>query len=53
MKHLMHILAFTLLGAGSALAGAGDISLPRMDFPVQGGEMTQGCNLLPQTCAQD
>ncbi|KFE34773.1 hypothetical protein [Thioclava atlantica] len=54
MKRLAYALALSLVGASAASAGVGDFSLPRLDFPgTNAPVVTQGCNALTQTCAQD
>ncbi len=53
MKRILLAAVLSLAGASASLAGIGDFSLPRMDFPTQGGEVTQICNPLTQSCAQD
>ncbi|MDF1619840.1 hypothetical protein [Pseudothioclava nitratireducens] len=53
MKRIALSLALVITTATSAMAGGVSFDLPRMDFGGQGGEVTQGCNSLTQTCADD
>ena len=53
MKRLMFALVLTVATTGTALAGIGDFSLPRLEFPGTGVDVTQGCNALTQSCADD
>lgn len=50
MKNLALSLVLAALTATAASAGGMSFDLPRLDFPDQGGEVTQSCNLLTQTC---
>jgi hypothetical protein len=53
MKRIIIALALTMMTTGAASAGVGDFSLPRLEFPTTGGDVTQACNPLTQACAQD
>ena len=51
MKRIVLGLAVVLLSSGAVMAGSFGFDLPRLDFPTQGGEVTQICNPLVQSCA--
>ncbi|KEO54441.1 hypothetical protein [Thioclava pacifica] len=54
MKRFAFALILSVAGATAASAGIGDFSLPRLDFPGTGSPVvTQGCNDLTQTCADN
>ena len=50
MKHLVLTLVVVTLSTLAATAGSISLDLPRLDFPDQGGNVTQGCNALVQAC---
>ncbi len=52
MKPFLLGLALAAFTAVAANAGGWSLDLPRLDFPDQGAEVTQSCNLLSQTCGK-
>lgn len=50
MKRLALGFAIVALSTLSAAAGSLSFDLPRLDFPLPGGDVTQGCNALVQAC---
>ena len=52
MKRFFLGLALVTMTASAAAAGGMSFDLPRLDFPGQGAEVTQTCNLLTQSCGQ-
>jgi len=52
MKHLLLGLALATLTASAVAAEGISFDLPRLNFPSQGADVTQTCNLLTQTCSQ-
>ena len=50
MKRIALGFVLATLTAVPVLADSYAITLPRLDFPSQGAEVTQGCNTLVQAC---
>lgn len=50
MKRIALGIVLATLTAVPVLADSYAITLPRLDFPTQGGDVTQGCNTLVQLC---
>ncbi|MDD8023244.1 MAG: hypothetical protein PHX82_09075 [Paracoccaceae bacterium] len=50
MKRIALSLVLVTLTAASAMADSFSFDIPRIDFPGQGGQVTQLCNPLVQSC---
>ena len=52
MKRIALALALVTLTALPGMADSFGFDLPRLDFPSQGGEVSQDCNPLVQLCRE-
>jgi len=52
MKRIALGLVLATLTALPGMADSFGITLPRLDYPTQGGEVTQDCNPLVQLCRE-